>query len=883
MRVERLEISAIGPYAGREVIEFGELNDAGVCLLTGPTGAGKSTILDAITFALYGTVPRDTKGEDLVSHLRKVEQKPEVVLEATIAGRALKICRSPEHLRPAARGEGTANQGQTVLVEELDQKTGEWQQRSDRWSEANDFLEDLIGMTDDQFSQVVLLPQGKFAEFLNAEPSARHELMSTLFPGVDLDVLEAWFEERAKADAAARGEKEAEITKSLTRVEPVLGRLREADPDLPERPEAILESGPVTEWMRAIEAVLSSRKAAAAKASEGSQETARQDEKTLREAESRKQKVERRKECEGKIAALEERSGWRSDGQAELEAGREATLVMDKVATVKELEAKAESEKAELERVSQAMEGLALDPDLDTDRLDELETVITGTLATIADFEKETRSGLDALVRERTKLEQEAESLEAGTSPALQKAEDDFVRLEAALNDKKRHLIEVRDLRTRGMAYELADQLEEGAPCMVCGSTEHPSPAMPEEHWADREDEEKASTAVEAAEKLLEGARHTRETARTDVEAKKARTASRIATLKSEISAIENKEAELRGDEPTLSARRDLLDRHRTAIRDFRSANSAFEATQEELAKAKVTVDTALAESGFKSAEQARQAARTKDQLEALEKSITDYDDQLSQAKGLLEGELTDVDPEENIDLEPLKTAAAKAGAARDLDLQALQQAKTDEEDFTSNAGRVPQMYEELAPLRKAADRSGELFLQTSGKSDSKLRLSTFVLAERLRKVIQAANHHLATMSSGKYEIRFDASSTGRKGSAGLGLAIYDFHSSRDRKPSTLSGGESFYTSLALALGLAEVVQAESGGRPLETLFIDEGFGSLDADTLDQVMDVIDSMRDGGRTVGLVSHVEEMKSRIPTRIVISASPRGSSLAVETGV
>lgn len=883
MRVERLEISAIGPYAGREVIEFGELNDAGVCLLTGPTGAGKSTILDAITFALYGTVPRANKGEELVSHLRAIDETPEVLLEATIGGKALRVTRSPEHLRPAVRGEGTAKQSQAVLVEELDQATGQWEQQTDRWSEANDFLEDLIGMSDDQFSQVVLLPQGRFAEFLNADPTDRHELMSTLFPGVDLDTLEAWFEERSKADAAARDLKEQEIVASLTRVEPVLGRLLEAEPELPERPEAVLESGPVIEWMRTVEGVLTSRKSAAQKVSAASRKASQKDDAALRAAEVRKEKVERRKEFEKEITELKERADWRAERQVELASGRRAAMVVDKLSTVERLEQRSKDQTAGLEKARQDMRDLALDPDLDEERLDELATEITGRLATISEFEKETRPELDALTKEKVVLEGELESFGDGSSPALQDAQAELDRVTADLNEKKAHLIEVRDLRTRGMAFELASQLEDGAPCMVCGSTEHPSPASPEEHLADRADEEQATAAVEAAEGLLANTRERFDAVKAEFEVEKARAATRLESLANEIAAIEAKETELKADEPTLSARKDSLDTHRLALKALARASGDLRTTLEDLSEAQLAVESALAANEFESVEEAREASRTAEDLTALEEVIRDYDGKLSRAEGQLEGELAGVDPREEIDLEPLKAAAAEAARSRDLDLQALQQAETDLADFISNAGRVPEMYEELAPLREAADRSGELFRQTSGKGGRKLRLSTFVLAERLRKVIRAANHHLGTMSSGKYEIRFDASSTGRKGSAGLGLSIYDFHSSRDRKARTLSGGESFYTSLALALGLAEIVQAESGGRPLETLFIDEGFGSLDADTLDQVMDVIDSMRDGGRTVGLVSHVEEMKSRIPTRIVITASPQGSRLAVETGV
>ncbi len=881
MRIERLEIAAIGPYADREVIDFEELNDAGVCLLTGPTGAGKSTILDAITFALYGTVPRANRGEELVSDLRSIETKPEVVLEATVGGKALRVTRSPAHERPAQRGDGTTNQGQTVLVEEL--VRGEWEQRSDRWSEANTFLEDLIGMTDDQFSQVVLLPQGRFAKFLNADPTDRHQLLNTLFPGVELDSLETWFENRSRADANARDEKEGEIRNCLTRIEPVLGRLRESNPELPLLPESVLESGPVIEWIEVVQGHLTARRTRTGQIRAASQTVAQACEKALRDAEAKREKVTRRRECERTLAGLHAKAGWRTGLEDELGRGRRAALVVDRIAAAQELAAKIGTQEVECDRAKKAMEQLGLDPGLSSDELVALDTDVTGRLSSITDFEQEFLSGLSELLSERKRLEEEASSLEGGTSPELLQARSDHRTAETGLRKTKEHLIEIRDLRTRGMAAELADQLEGGVPCMVCGSTDHPSPATPEEHSADREDEERATEAVETAEEALEGFRVRLEEATTRLEARKAEVRSQTEATKEKIKAIEAREKELKGDQPTLAARRDLLDRERTAIRGLTKAIGDLGVTREQLAEASEAAERALGENEFETGEQALAAFRKEEELDALEASIREHDKKLNETEGLLQGELADVDPGEEVEIETVRQAAIESADERDRDLKELQQAEADENDFGANAGRVPDLYEELAPLHEAAKRSGELFHQTSGRAGKKLRLSTFVLAERLKNVIRAANHHLTAMSSGKYEIRFDASSTGRKGSAGLGLVIYDFHSSKERKSSTLSGGETFYTSLALALGLAEVVQAESGGRPLETLFIDEGFGSLDADTLDQVMDVIDSLRDGGRTVGLVSHVEEMKSRIPTRIVIDSSPEGSSLKVESGV
>jgi exonuclease SbcC len=174
------------------------------------------------------------------------------------------------------------------------------------------------------------------------------------------------------------------------------------------------------------------------------------------------------------------------------------------------------------------------------------------------------------------------------------------------------------------------------------------------------------------------------------------------------------------------------------------------------------------------------------------------------------------------------------------------------------------------------------------GKSaDNALRmsLSAYVLAARLEAVADSASDRLRRMSGGRYTlVHRDQGGAGRRGGhagagrrGGLGLAVVDAWTGRERETSTLSGGESFLASLSLALGLADVVTAEAGGAVLETLFVDEGFGSLDEDTIEEVMDVLDGLRSGGRTVGLVSHVAELRQRIPARVTVHKDRSGSSL------
>ncbi|GAB3694889.1 hypothetical protein GCM10027589_58820 [Actinocorallia lasiicapitis] len=281
----------------------------------------------------------------------------------------------------------------------------------------------------------------------------------------------------------------------------------------------------------------------------------------------------------------------------------------------------------------------------------------------------------------------------------------------------------------------------------------------------------------------------------------------------------------------------------------------------------------------------ARAAVLEGAELKALQDQAAEHDGEAAAVRDLL------ADPE------------LRAAAADDLpDMSVLQQALTAAETqhtrvsqahdrAVQRCDRLAELHGRLAaeiaawePVAEAHTVVARLAGTASGQSNNKdnMRLSAYVLAARLEQVVAAANERLATMSAGRYQLRHtvERSATDRgRNSGGLGLRVIDGWTGQDRDPATLSGGESFITSLSLALGLADVVTAESGGAEISTLFVDEGFGTLDEDTLDEVMDVLDALRDGGRTVGVVSHVAELRTRIPTQLRLHKSRSGSHLSI----
>jgi exonuclease SbcC len=294
-------------------------------------------------------------------------------------------------------------------------------------------------------------------------------------------------------------------------------------------------------------------------------------------------------------------------------------------------------------------------------------------------------------------------------------------------------------------------------------------------------------------------------------------------------------------------------------------------------------LELATAEAGFDTADEAVSALLSSAQLGSLETAVTTHDRRLAAVGAVLE----EPGAAELAALSPPDVPGLEAGHAEAL--AALGDARSRASLWESRAGRLTRLAADLAtaltawaPLRDELTLTTQLASFVDGKSaDNRLqmRLSAYVLSYRLSQVVAAANERLAGMSDQRYSLEH----TGRRGAGetrgGLSLLIRDDWSGESRDPATLSGGETFVVSLALALGLADVITQEAGGADLDTLFVDEGFGSLDADTLDDVMDTLDSLRDGGRVVGVVSHVAEMRDRIPTQLRVTKSRHGSTIAL----
>ncbi|MET7327646.1 SMC family ATPase [Nonomuraea sp. NPDC005650] len=341
-----------------------------------------------------------------------------------------------------------------------------------------------------------------------------------------------------------------------------------------------------------------------------------------------------------------------------------------------------------------------------------------------------------------------------------------------------------------------------------------------------------------------------------------------------------------RGDDPTLTARLSRLHDEAELLREALEATQAAVAAYDELARARRAAEEAAAEAGFADVPEAEAAYRSPGERERRAEALRRLDDEHAAVTSVL------ADPELIAAAAAPAPDLASAGGERDRLEEAHTRLSSTRDRAVARAERLAELHGELsgrierwrpaAERHRLAERMASLASGTSSDNQWSMSLSSFVLGERLRQVVDAANERLDHMSAGRYLLRHDlrktAGSRGRSG-GGLGLRVADGWTGVDRDPATLSGGESFITSLALALGLADVVTAEAGGTELGTLFVDEGFGTLDEDTLDGVLDILDGLRDGGRAVGIVSHVAELRSRITAQLKVTKTRTGSKVSL----
>lgn len=1005
MRLHTLSITAFGPFADTVTVDFDELSDAGLFLLTGTTGAGKSSVLDAVCFALYGQVPGDRQtARQLRCDRAPATVAPEVRLEASIRGRRFRFVRSPQWERPKRRGTGTTRVQAHVVVEE--HRDGGWSVLTNRLDDAGLLVGELLGMTCAQFTQVALLPQGQFMTFLRARSVDRQQVLQRLFRTDRFERVEQWLVDRRVSLRRRHQAHNDEVAGVLNRLQEAAGATVPDDWDLADL-AGVVEAADVQAWADRLRSEASERAAAAARtrvrltedaaALEAARDAARR-QVTLRDrgaaARSRLAELERRSDdlerVRDRLHRHDRARPLRGLVEAAHEAGHEARTARS---TWHEAATRAGAEVPGL-----GLGDALLDEAGDTAQaLIEAERSITGCLARVEAFAPRLEQ-LHACHRRRDELEARLAEVRAGLPPRRDRLEalptrieelreerdrlaplagsvatcdeqvttararlrdhEELTRVTAELTEARAALedatartlqrreawLDLREARLQGMAAELAGDLAAGCTCPVCGSAEHPQPAVPAPDAVTRADEDEARRLLDEAEfdkhvrdeKVRDLARqHDRlehavaGRSRDDLveavrAAEQATDEARIAeqvlprveaalraaeaeheTLRQEVQRLEVEEAEtasaLDAVRETLAEAEDALGEllalrtgvasvpeleHRLQV-ELRSVRTALEAWRHHFAARQQAADTtdrlrrAAAEAGFADAGALEAAVLDDDDATRLRADLESAEESRRGAEAVLaDDDVVAALAGDPPDLDELVARARDAVAARDDAVAHDAERRRCVTRLEHLGGELEAALTRWAPVRLELERTTRLAALCEGKGHEnplRIRLSAYVLGERLRQVVAAANERLHRMTSGRYLLEHSDERTAGDQRGGLGLRVVDAWSGLARDPATLSGGETFLVSLALALGLADTVTHEAGGTDIDTLFVDEGFGTLDADTLDEVMDTLDTLREGGRVVGIVSHVAELRVRIPTQLEVRAGRRGSTL------
>ena len=885
MKPIRLKMQAFGPYAQMQTVDFEKLSEKGMFLIKGPTGSGKTTIFDAMTLALYGGSSGDDSkskvGRNDMEQWRCNQAEPDAATVVTFVfsarGQTYEFTRKLVPKRKNLAQEYSAGRinEQGVLEPFFENPKKE---------DLNRKATELIGLTKEQFRQVVLLPQGQFERFLTAGSDEKAEILEKIFDAKRWGrYAELFYQETADRAAALKEEKE-EVRRSLA--EEGLENLEDLAARLESLTAALEENTREKEAFDAEQAQTRLNADIALAERFKDLETYERKERQLlarqQEMEKVRQELDRARKAEGLrqlMADFEQADREREKRRKDM-AGKEQALPGVQAAAQEAAEQLLAQEEASPVAALQKQAGEYAS-----------KRSIYETLDTLAQNSRKTRLALQ-------KAEKAAQQAEQALHTATQAAKEAYDRCQ----DQENRAKDLRDRYYAGIYGELAVALEENTPCPVCGSQIHPSPAQRMADSVSKDMVDKAEKKAQQAKELWKGLEDQREQAGTDREtaeqkktechrlAAAAEAAERnagaglipgITTLEELNKAIEEKEQAARDYGEKLDNLRKLAqDREKArsnACLAFENAQKEYKAQQKLWDTAKAALDPGLAQHGYDSPAQVRQDLREEEQRSQMAQEITQYDCALRDTRqGILDRQRA---------LEGMEKPDPTRFSSRQKEIRdrigAFAKKEAELKESLQRLGRKRQLLEEKQAHYDAniAQAENDLAFGKKLRGDSGVGLQRYVLAILFQQVLGEANRMLSRVHGGRYYLyRSDEKGKGNK--RGLELKVHDNRSpsQEGRGVAMLSGGEKFLVSLALSIGLSTV--AQKGGVRIEALFIDEGFGTLDDSSIHDAMDVLESVRRSCGMIGIISHVQLLESNIPTHLEVVKSGTGSSIRLE---
>ena len=876
MKPVKIVLSAFGPYAGETVIDFGLLGENGLFLIAGDTGAGKTTIFDAISFALYGEAAggrERRKSKSFRSDYAAPKAETYVEFTFTHKEQTWIIRRNPEYIRAKRSGEGT-----TIQTANAEMNCLETKEYYAGLQDVNARVHELLGLTQDQFTQTVMIAQGDFLKILNAASDDRKKLFQKLFNTGLYEAVRNKLQDMNSACSRERENLDAHIEISAKKID--------ADSDFPER-ELLQQYCSEAKYAELLLEMLS------------------------RLIEQEKQKQEQHAAQKARIDRI------RQDAAIELENGKALNQLFAEFSKSREaLEAlmqhqsQADEMQAQLAcaRKAQQLRPVhvllnSIGDQLKTQQqeLAQAEKRLKEAEGKIPETEKQLKEAL-AHQEEADELMQQARLLD-DLIPTLkdlgkhQKAQKqlqaEILILTAESREADACYSAAKESYYLSQAGLLASSLENGRPCPVCGACDHPNPARLSEAAVTREEMDAAEKRRRDAEGKLNDASGKLTAIEVKITAARERLSSLALseaeterTVKEKINELNGKARLLRSAiESCRKALHDLQLQFRENEGKVQSIQKQIEGTKGKLTRQLRMFDEGLAEYGFTDEDAYRLAVMTEAAMDKMENAIRIHNEQ----KQSLSDQVSKLEEK----LQGRKPADLSALEIRQNELnKALQQADADEKCIATKVTMHAGVYAEIQNACRQRKRREahwavvrDLYDCCSGKAGgnrrAKLTFEAYVQQYYFKQIVAAANKRLTVLTDGIFTLRCKEEAADRVHQSGLDLDVLDRSTGQWRDVSTLSGGESFLASLALALGLSDVVQGQSGAIRMEAMFIDEGFGTLDENALRNSLRVLNDLAEGKRLIGIISHVQELEEKIERKIVVSKTLRGSEIAIVT--
>lgn len=881
MRPEKLIISGWGPYKDRVEIDFNAFDGRGLFLITGATGAGKTTIFDAITYALYGNLSGEVREKGSVrSDFAGADTPTFVELFMRHAGKEYHIVRNPEYVRLKKKGKQgkTTKEKENAVLYLPDGKIVEGNR------EVNARMQEILVLNYAQFKKITMIAQGEFAKLLLASPKEKTDIFRDIF-GTG---IYGQFAQSLRARAAVLFEKVKEQRHKLEEDVRLLADGREKQ--MPERLAGLTEGD---NWNYA--AVLEELESLCLQAEETEQ---KQQEDCNRLSDKNNELIE---EVTKKKRENEEIDRWQKNEQTLTELEAQKCLVEEKrkvflracaAETLMPLKLTFQKAKKTWEEAQEKQKRQEADWRMLEEEIEELKPLLIK------------QDELQQYLEHCRQLEESSLHLEEGKKECEKagrewdKAKSAYLKAEKERDEKQDAFREADRVYRHAAAGIAARMLKPGLPCPVCGSLDHPNPAKEEPGLLSEEAlaglQKEAKEAERALQKEHEKAISCKNKA-VDLER-------RLEDLLKEKEGLEKAVGEygrqfteaVFSDSGFLQA--DYLQK-REIVREktnrltklnamlqsmadrMEEIKGEIEKGKEESESSKEAWKKALSREGFENEEECEKARISQRDRQALEKEIADYEERQTRALGVkehLEGTLHN---RQKYEVELLEEELNNCRQKLEDAQGALKASHAFYTEVKKTRAGFEKTYKKMKEAEAEYGYVEDLNKLASGSNKKRLVFEQYVLAGYFEEILRAANLRFLKMTDGRFEMsRVEEAGDGRVKDS-LEIQVMDYYTGKPRLVKTLSGGESFKASLSLALGMSDVIQAMNGGIKVDTLFIDEGFGALDAQSLDQACEALAGLVENNRLIGIISHVPELQERIDCQLIVEKTNSGSSVKV----